>query len=158
MGGAWFSGRSGRGRVLLVALAALCAVALIVLVLDLEVAPAPKGTLTSAVVEYSGEGRSADGNLWFGWSEANYTGAQNGYPYAYSPGGTFNFSISVTNGDVANHTFYAVSVASPFRLAGTLPRMPYTVGGMEDFLLVVVVGAPSSVGTYGLEITLEVGG
>lgn len=125
-------------------------------VLLIGAAPKPTGTIAGAQVRFVDEGSTSVGLPWFGTQVMNYTGPADGYPYAYAPGSTFNFSIQPANHDNASHTLSSVLVNSPFTVVRCSPTLPYEVDAGEDFLLIVTVGAPPSMGTYALNLTVVV--
>lgn len=113
--------------------------------------------VTVSEIEWTIEqGSTSDGQGWFGPSHVNDT-ANQGAPYYYTAGTTFQLSWSAFNRDTANHTVYSVSTLAPFSFVGAHPTLPATVpGGDDSFGFAFDFSTPSSTsGTYVMYITLN---
>ncbi|HEV2317916.1 MAG TPA: hypothetical protein VGV89_10150 [Thermoplasmata archaeon] len=145
--------RERRGT-LLVGVGTAVAIA-VILIVGINSPVSPKGTVDSLEVRIVGQGTTPQGTGWFGTPELNYTGAQNGYPFNFGLGSSFNYSLQMANGDRSPHSVSSVGVNAPFRVLAVSPPLPYQVGGLDDFLLTVTLGTPTASGQYSVELTIN---
>lgn len=137
-------------------MSAFVVVLLILIGLGTLVLPGPaKPTVTITEVQWTIEqGKDSNGHGWFGNSTINETN-EDGLPAQIPSGGVF--TVQVTLLATSNKTIFTATANSPFSVASTIPTLPTTPVGVDDFVFHVTVNAPnvSSDASYVLMITLD---
>jgi hypothetical protein len=157
--------RVARRRVLWAALFAVAIGVLVLLLvligigyLRLSTSSSSGNQVTISAVHWSVEqGTNAAGSGWFGKSQFNYTGSDGWVPPTFAAGSELTVNWAISNFDTVEHNISAVSVGSPFVLAGTHPTLPMVViVGDDGGTLGVIVTTPSSLsGSFVLDITVD---
>lgn len=150
-------GRRSRLVLLIAAVAIVAALVFFEAILISMSAPNPTGQITGVQIRFINQGSTPDGLPWFGTQEVNYSGAADGYPFAFEPGSTVNISVQPVNHDVADHSIGSFLVNAPFHAVGSYPKVPFTAEAGDDFLLQVAIATPASTGAYQIDLTIVVG-
>jgi len=148
--------RVGLLRIGIVIMAAFVILLLVLIGLGTLVLPTPgKPTVTITEVRWTIEqGTDSNGHGWFGNSTINETD-EDGLPAQVPSGGVF--TVQVTLLATSNKTIFTATADSPFSIAYTVPTLPTTPVGVDDFVFHVAVDAPSvsNDASYVLLITLD---
>lgn len=143
-------------RIAIAVMAAAVVVLLVLIGLGFLVLPSTSNpTVTVTEIRWTIEqGTNSNGHGWFGNGSINETIAD-GLPLHVSSGGVF--TVLVTLLATSNKTIFTATADSPFTVVYTIPTLPTTPVGVDDFTFEAAVRAPSvsSDTSYVLLITLD---
>ena len=115
---------------------------------------AATATVTGGTVHLL-QGTDAQGG-WLGPSTINFTSSSPGFPVVLGAGSTFTISIPLASTDRIPHTLESVTVAPPFRLAGTSATLPAPLPPGTDAELTITLHAPGHSGKFVFDVTLTI--
>ena len=140
-----------RSRILELAIVVVAVIVVVLLILigtGILRIPAPSSpTVTVTGAQWNIlQGNTKVGYGWFGASP-RYANSSDGLPLTVSSGGTFGMSLTLSNLDDQNHTFYSVVADSPFTVVSTKPAIgsagATVISGSDDWVITVTLRAPS---------------
>ncbi|MCI4363953.1 MAG: hypothetical protein L3K13_06615 [Thermoplasmata archaeon] len=149
-GEGFFTGRYGRRHLLMVAGAIVIAGVVIGSASFFYNHSSSANVTVSSAVAYLEQGKDAQGFYWFGVGQVNFT---SGFPLSVGVGGSFTLSLNLGNDDSISHRVVEFTTNTPFKVLSSSPVTPVVYGGFEDGTIVVTVQAPSSSGSYALNVT-----
>jgi hypothetical protein len=147
----FFTGPRGTRHLLLVALVIVVVVVVVAAALFLFNHSSSASVTVSGAAAYLEQGHTSQGTLWFGNATFPFG---SGFPLTLPVGSSFTLTLNLVNDDSLPHALVAFTPNSPFTVVSSAPAAPVHYAAYGDGATTVTLDAPSTAGTYALNLTV----